>query len=552
MHFDELLVTVGDFGPYQRRLYFLLSLPSVQNAAVGMLLVVFLFDVPQHRCSIPGLRNDSYAVQDAAHADLINRTIPRGHGDLKFSSCDVYSSSNWTDDGSGDHINITKTCHEWVYDRTVYDSTVVQAMDLVCDRKRYVTHAKMMGMLGQLVAVFISGPLSDMFGRRTMMLVAMFSAVFFSICLNWVTNFYLLLACVFIVIGTLSAQFLSCFIYSMEIVGPSKRMITGVAMNLFWSAGNMILALVAFLVRDWKTRQLAISIPGIIFVYLYFLPESPRWQITKCRNKAAKTTMLKIAKCNKVEIPDATLDNVICNDEESERFWELFRSPIMLKRMVVICCNWLAIGMGFFGLSMNVTNLSGNVYLNYFLFSVVEACSYALCTLFISRIGRRKLLCATMLMAGAACFSTFIPFFVTKTPNTWIITVLACLGNSSVSASFAIVYVFTVELLPTTTRNFGTGLCSVFCRVGSISSPYINDLTMHISGRYSQILPMLIFGSMTTLAGLLCLLLPETFNKRLPETIQEAEKLGTMAYGEANTDPDITLLAEKEDHDTCL
>ena len=54
--------------------------------------------------------------------------------------------------------------------------------------------------------------------------------------------------------------------------------------------------------------------------------------------------------------------------------------------------------------------------------------------------------------------------------------------------------------------------------------------TLHVSGKYSQILPMLIFGGVTGLAGLLALLLPETHKKRLPETIEEAEKLGRKVF----------------------
>lgn len=58
------------------------------------------------------------------------------------------------------------------------------------------------------------------------------------------------------------------FSLGMEIVGPSKRMLVGVAKNLFWSAGNAIVALAVYLLRDWKIRQLVVSIPGVMFVYL--------------------------------------------------------------------------------------------------------------------------------------------------------------------------------------------------------------------------------------------------------------------------------------------
>ncbi|XP_067675377.1 organic cation transporter protein-like isoform X1 [Haliotis asinina] len=443
---------------------------------------------------------------------------------------------------SGVSNNITEPCHTWTYDKSVYQSTVAQEMDLVCDRKLYVSHGKMAAMAGQLVGVLISGPLSDMFGRRKVLLVAMLIGILHSICLPWVNNFYAFIIVIVLITASFNTQYLTSFVFSMEIVGPSKRMLVGVAKNLFWSAGNMIVALTIYLLRDWKTRQLVVSLTGVIFVYLYFLPESPRWQYSRGRVEEANQTMIKMAKANKVKLDE----NFTCanDDDTDQQFWELLKSRIMMKRVVIICYSWFAIGMGFFGLSMNVTNLSGNVYLNFFLFVLVEAFAYVICLMLVERTGRKKMLCASMLMAGATCTFTILPFIVTEKPNVWIINSLACLGNTCVSAGFASVYVFTAELLPTTSRNFGMSLSSVFCRVGSLSSPYINDLTMHISSRYSQILPMLVFGGVTAMSGLLALLLPETKNTKLPETIKEAEKLGTAAYDDGAARGQDTILLD--------
>ncbi|XP_046546409.1 organic cation transporter protein-like [Haliotis rubra] len=543
MKFDNILETVGEFGPSQRRLYILLSLPAVYNAVIGMVIFVFLFAVPEHRCAIPGMKNDTFQIQSEAHADLINRTMPldNDNGDLPRSSCFIYSTSE--NASSRDMNTVTEPCHKWTYDKSVYQSTVAQTMDLVCDRKLYVSHAKMMAMVGQLVGVLIGGPMSDMFGRRRVILACVFVSVLLSICLTWITDYYLLITVVLVISASNNVQYLSCFVFSMECVGPSKRMLVGVAMNLFWSAGNIIVALMVFLMRDWKTRQLAISVPGILFAYLYFLPDSPRWQYSRGKTAEANKTVMKLAKGNKVRLTQDMLYDVTCTlDNHQEQFWELLKSPVMLKRILIILYTWLAIGMGFFGLSMNVTNLSGNVYLNFLLFVLVEACAYVICLLLMDRIGRKKMLCTAMLMAGIACALSFVPFFVTETPNKWIINILACLGNTCVSAGFAAVYVFTAELLPTTSRNFGMGISSLFCRIGSISSPYINDLTMHITSRYSQILPMLIFGGVSFIAGLLVLLLPETLNVKLPETIKDAEKIGTNVTDDAIPSPAQELL----------
>ena len=57
-----------------------------------------------------------------------------------------------------------------------------------------------------------------------------------------------------------------------------------------------------------------------------------------------------------------------------------------------------------------------------------------------------------------------------------IAIVLAMVGKFCISASFAIIYVFSAELFPTVVRNVGVGSGSVFARVGGVVAPYIGQL----------------------------------------------------------------------------
>ncbi len=85
-----------------------------------------------------------------------------------------------------------------------------------------------------------------------------------------------------------------------------------------------------------------------------------------------------------------------------------------------------------------------------------------------------------------------------------------------------IIYVFSVEIYPTVVRSLGLGSSSTFARVGGMVAPHIADaLTVSVNAS----LPVAIFGATALVAGLLALFLPETFGRKLPDTLQEADQM---------------------------
>ena len=47
-----------------------------------------------------------------------------------------------------------------------------------------------------------------------------------------------------------------------------------------------------------------------------------------------------------------------------------------------------------------------------------------------------------------------------------------------------------------------------------------------IGGRFGEVEPLVVFGVLSIIAGLLILLLPETLNQKLPDTIEEGVRFG--------------------------
>ena len=65
------------------------------------------------------------------------------------------------------------------------------------------------------------------------------------------------------------------------------------------------------------------------------------------------------------------------------------------------------------------------------------------------------------------------------------------------------------------------GTCSMFARIAGIIAPLILTLA-----KFWAPLPLVIYGSVSVVAGVFTLFLPETLGHKLPETIEEGENYG--------------------------
>lgn len=92
------------------------------------------------------------------------------------------------------------------------------------------------------------------------------------------------------------------------------------------------------------------------------------------------------------------------------------------------------------------------------------------------------------------------------------------LGKMFIQGAFNILYIFTSELYPTVIRNSAVGTCSMVARMGAGVTGYVailSDITL-------PIVPMIIFGVFSLVAGTMVVFLPETQDQPLPDTLQDA------------------------------
>ncbi|KAK6986183.1 organic cation transporter protein [Biomphalaria glabrata] len=132
-------------------------------------------------------------------------------------------------------------------------------------------------------------------------------------------------------------------------------------------------------------------------------------------------------------------------------------------------------------------------------------------------------------------------------PLEWINIVLALVGKCGAAAAFAIIYIYSAELFPTVLRNSLMGVTCLFARAGGMISPYIADLDKLLTGQLGKALPLIVFGATAVAGGIMCFILPETLNKPLPETLENAVDFGRASKRHRRHAQDVNDCEHNED-----
>ncbi|GFR86718.1 organic cation transporter protein [Elysia marginata] len=539
MKFDDILEKkTGEFGPYQKRIYVLVCLPAVA-AAFLTLLPVFILAVPKHRCNLPGLTNDTYAVQSKWHQHLINASIPFEKDEYEdkweMSSCSIYENETerlQVDNDNGRNMSKTQ-CNEWVFDESEY-ITAVTDYQMVCSNSILKSHFIMITFFGSFFGAFITGSFSDLFGRKLVFVSSLIVAMLATVMQLLAPWYWLFLVSRFVQGLSGSGVFSVSFVYVMEMVGPNYRMFAGIFIEIFWCAGLFALVGAAYWIRYWKYLVAAMTSPCLLFLlYIWIIPESPRWLMSRGKYEEAEKILQKIAKSNKRQIPERLLE-VAAKEEmssqkkkESAKVWKLFAHRTLLFRTAIIAFNRFALDLSYYGISLNIGHLSGSLYLNYTLSSAVETAATICVLLLIFRLGRKPLYGGSMIIGAVGFLTSALPIFLGDSDDKKYSVGLVMVGKFGISAAYAVIYVYCSEIFPTSVRSSSMALMYISGMIGGVVSPYVVEMSALMGERMEAAFPMIVFGSAALAAGLLSLLLPETKDQVMPENIEDAVNFGS-------------------------
>uniref|UniRef100_A0A3B5R8J6 Solute carrier family 22 member 5-like n=1 Tax=Xiphophorus maculatus TaxID=8083 RepID=A0A3B5R8J6_XIPMA len=460
--YEEIVAFLDQWGCFQKAVFLLLCVSIIPNG-FGAFNLVFLTDVPDHHCFIP---------------------------DLNLSEEDI----NLTD------LEEERCVDGWSYSTDIYLSTVVTEFDLVCSDQWAQPFTTSVFFIGVLVGSFFSGQLSDRYGRKPILFATMAAQAIFTFAQVFSTSWTMFVILLFFNgLGQIS-NFVAALVLGAEVLTGNVRILySSMGTCLGFSVGYILLPVVAYFLRDWKSLLMALSLPCLVYIPLWWLlPESPRWLLSRGRVKEAEAVIRKAARWNKVQTPTVIFETDSVSCPSNSKTQPLFHS--------------FAMTTGYFSLSFNSAQLHADPYMSCFIAAVVEIPAYVSSWIALRFLPRRLSVSGTLILGS-------LPLFILLLVPEDLFGVslaLEMVGKYAFTTGASLMFAYTTELYPTSLRNTATGTTTTVSRTGSCISPFLLSL-----GGYFSFLPYVTIGSLGAVTAFVALLLPETFKQPLPETLQQ-------------------------------
>ncbi|XP_074648643.1 solute carrier family 22 member 15-like isoform X2 [Tubulanus polymorphus] len=453
--FDDIFKTVGESGPFQWLVFLGFC---VLEAAGSSILVFFILDGANPGWNCPG------NVGNLSSPDVANLTVNQTVQPLLLKGV-CYQG---------------KPCINFTFNED-YTSTITE-WTLICDRAFISKSITSIFFVGVLIGAALAGQLSDLFGRKTALLVVWAVAMIGQICSGFSPNWPVYTA-IRVITGLASGGLVTVTTVLMsEYLGPKWRTIA--ICRYGWSIGPLFLSVVGYFIRDWRKLSLAIGLWTSPFypIAIIFLPESARWLMQKQRFEEAEKWIKRMAKLNKKPCPDLSVLERIAEYEDEQRqhrqkytYLDLFYSKTLAVQSICVMFGWFSASLIALGRRKSFPFYMGTNFI----------CMAAVLILDILGVDESRL-------------------------SQTIIALIASITNPG---AWAVVVLYSAELYPTLMRNISSGAGNMASRIGSIIGPQIALL-----GIYQVSVPYAVYGIIALVSCIvLYVVLPETKGRPLPE-----------------------------------
>lgn len=408
-------------------------------------------------------------------------------------------------------------------------------------------------LLGSLVGCFIAPKLSDKFGRKKSLAITalLFTASVVGTAIAH--NFFTFVA--FRILGGLAIGLASVIspIYLAELSPSKYRGRTSALYAVCCVGGQSVVLLTNYFINKsmlpevmvdtgWRYILATALVPCALFIFfIAFIPESPRWNVLKGKDKEALDTLSKISD----PVHARTVFNEIkhsFSDEAATRHKSRFRLNKTTVPLLIIGIG-LAVGNQISGINViqyfgptllkNVSGSTDSALLQTFWLSVCQFVGVLMGMALIDKVGRRKLLLLGAITSAIFLAYTFIAFYY-RLPG-----LLAVVGLFAYMVFFGMTWgqiVWTVlgELFPTEIRSICVGIS--ICAMSMAN--FVISTTFPILNSNAFLLEIFHGGFPLLLFALFSLAMYFFTFRYLPETAgMPLEKIHTRVLEKFNIDP---------------
>lgn len=341
--------------------------------------------------------------------------------------------------------------------------------------------------LGMMIGNWFWGFLADVQGRWYTLLYDTLFTISFSLITTFSVNYGMLCFCRCMV-GFGLGGFSVAFSFFMEFIPKRSRGFWGIGLQLCWGAGAILLAGLAWAVLPrlgwrWLVGLSMIPLVGVL-LGLWVLPESPRWSAIGGDLDGAQRVLKGIAEGNGRRLPAGRL---VLKEEPAADVGALEVLGRIFSREWRELTGWLwvlwfANAFCYYGVVVMTTTImykdtdpctkdsiwTDQDFIDIFVSTLGEIPGILIPMFVIHRIGRRPLQ-STLFAAGAIFLLILIPVGTTA----GAVLAFLFLARVAVTGSFAVTYVYTPEVYPTTFRTTAFGYSNGWARVGGMLCPFV-------------------------------------------------------------------------------
>ncbi|KAL9896733.1 organic cation transporter protein isoform 1-T1 [Glossina fuscipes fuscipes] len=557
---DAVGRVTGEWGKWQLRTVLLIFLCKIPSSWF-MACIIFTAPAPRHGeffCKPPsqlGVQNQtlwikvSHPQKEDADDQEFNIDFCNVYKDAQAHAHHYYRYTDPDDEpraweqplpNKTDVIPCTHFEH-----RADFHSVITQ-FDLVCSRDILVSVTQFFHLFGVLTGGILAIHLLKYFSPRNVMLFGMITQIFCGTLTGQVSSYelHVFFRCLSAV--CCAQMYTAGGMIMADITGGTYKTCVSTLFEQFWSIGVILLPGVASFFSDWTHLYMAISWPTVILIYLWqWIPDSPRWMVSRGRVLEAKKILIECADVNgtRLSLPydiDQQLQlqsQTALDAPPPANWWSLWKGERAIRHMICVHLCWSIYIVVYYGMLLNIRSFSRE-HLE------VNTVIAGICEIIGTFIGLALILATTRkwlwtglfnIIAGLIAYTCWLmPHDIDINSRVALLMLTAMVSKVAISCTLAILTTSTIELVSNEKRRVCAISTICWARFWLLGAPFVGNTVV-----FGQLVPQTAFASMAIVGGLLSSLISS------PPTTAVARRKASQATSNMATATQLNNIGRK-------